>query len=1017
MIYAFGTCRVNTARMLLERDGAPVHVEPQVFELLCLLIECRGRAVTKDEIFERIWDNRAISDAVLTTRIRSLRRAIDDVGGTSFIRTVHRVGYEFLPPVTTLEDTAATDRQFRVLAEPQPRRTSEELRQAIVIAFQPRLAFDRPFDPERLDRLVLTVFRQLTQRLDPEADDLLEGTEGTIYALIGAKTARDDDIERAAGLALDFAGTASGGDAKLAVAIAKGKIARTGARYRGTAMLRSIQAVGQAHAGEVCLSPEIVDLMPSHAQMQTAPEGMARLVDLQAPLPPSRSSTPFVGRLVEVGLIQSAVEAMIDHKSGGCITLEGVAGVGKSRLANRAVDMVVGAGGFASHVYVRELSADGVLHRNVFKGFTEAARVATVKRTGFATDTARVLDRILDGSIGRNAVQHTQRLGDAITGLLRSISEEVPVLIVIEDAHWIDKESRDLALELAAICSQMQAILLVTSRPSSGDFLEELAEQAQGDIVALSLAPLSGRQSVELIQTLAPELDAADIELLVPRAGGNPLFITRLVEAFCSKGARSLEYVPGTIQSVVQVQFDQLTHIERDLLRQLSVLGERFEIAVAETVYGHRALSLATTPGFLRRSGRWYQFSHNLVRESIYMTIPQQERRRLHTGAAKALVTYDPLLAAEHAMLGNLDDAPAICVKVARDTFHFRRHGRSVALIEQATKLECTPDQRAQLEIFLGSAAVDLGDEDKAMAHYSDAVERAETSLPAVFALVRIARLHTRHYRSEEAHAALDRAAEWMARDPGPGYLASEIAEARSVIAWINRQTALAIEEGERALSFADHPHATGRALRTLGWAYFSSARFQDANRCGQMCLDLIQEKNVRLVEPDILAPALRFRWYSDPSGARLEDANAAVHRAEIIGIRLARVQTRVVRMEIAWELEEWSLFEEDGEAVEAEILEADYLSFATLRFFQALRRDCPNPTPAIASKARSFAFRPLGLLSGLVEPGCASQHASPLELLWIGRVNDNLENVHLPDEIRDQSAKWREWAEKRPIN
>lgn len=1016
MIYSFGTCRVNTARMLLERDGAPVHVEPQVFELLCLLIECRGRAVTKDEIFERIWENRAISDAVLTTRIRSLRRAIDDVGGASLIRTVHRIGYEFLPKVTVLEELASAEPHASSIADRQPRKVSEELRQAVVIAFQPRLALDRPFDPERLDRLVLTVYRQLAERIDTDGDELLEGTEGTIYALLGAKIARDNDIERAAGLALDFAGTASGGDAKLAVAIAKGKIARSGASYRGTAMLRSIQAVGLARSGEVYLSPEIVDQMPGHARMETAQEGMARLVGLQAPLPQVHSSTPFVGRLVEVGLIQSAVEAMIENKSGGCITLEGVAGVGKSRLANRAVDMVVDAGGYASHVFVRELSADGVLHRNVFKGFLEAARAATAAHSRIAPDAARVLDRILDGSIGRNAVQHTEKLGDAIISLLSRITEEVPILIVIEDAHWIDLESRDLALELAAICSQMQAILLVTSRPSSRDFLDEVAEQAQGDIVALSLAPLSGRQSAELIQTLAPELNEAETDLLVQRAGGNPLFITRLVEAYCAKGARSLEYVPGTIQSVVQVQFDQLNSSERDLLRQLSILGERFEIAVAETVYDDKALSLATTPGFLRRSGRWYQFTHNLVRESIYLTLPQHERRRLHTEAAKALVTYDPLLAAEHAMLGDLDQAASICVKVARDTFHFRRHGRSVALIEQATKLKCTPDQRAQLEIFLGSAAVDLGNEDKAMSHYENGVEWAQTSLPAVFALVRIARLHTRHYRSEEAHAALDQAAQWVAHDPGPGYLASEIAEARSVIAWINRQTAIAIEEGERACDLSDHPHATGRALKTLGWAYFSSARFQDADRCGQTCLDLIKEKNVRLIEPDILAPALRFRWYSDPSEARLEDANNAVHRAESIGIRLSRIQTRVVRMEIAWELEEWSLFEQDGEAVEAEILEADYLSFATMRFFQALRGDSGKPVPAVEPTARSFAFRPLELVSNLANSGRENQSASPLEQLWIARIKGEMQTAHLPETERDQSANWRNWASNKRV-
>ena len=367
-------------------------------------------------------------------------------------------------------------------------------------------------------------------------------------------------------------------------------------------------------------------------------------------------------------------------------------------------------------------------------------------------------------------------------------------------------------------------------------------------------------------------------------------------------------------------------------------------------------------------------------------------------------------------MRGDLREAPAICVKVARDTFHFRRHGRSVALIEEATKLDCTPDQRAQLEIFLGSAAVDLGDEDKAMAHYAYAVERAETSLPAVFALVRMARLHTRHYRSEEAHAALDRAAGWIAKDPGPGYLGSEIAEARSVVAWINRQTGLAIKEGERARDLSDHPHATGRALRTLGWAYFSSALFHDAHRCGQACLDLIEEKQLRLVESDILAPALRFQWYSQPSDARLEDANRAVHRADVIGMRFARVQTRVVRMEIAWELEEWSLFDEDAKTVEAEILDADHLSLATMRFFQALRGGAQVATPDLAPKGNSNAFRPLDFVTELSAADRSARPRSPLERLWIERIQGTLTYSQDETECKDQSKNWREWSGQRRL-
>ncbi|MEL6227073.1 MAG: AAA family ATPase, partial [Pseudomonadota bacterium] len=731
-----------------------------------------------------------------------------------------------------------------------------------------------------------------------------------------------------------------------------------------------------------------------------------------------QSSLPYVGRLVETGLIESAVRAMLEKASGGCIILEGSAGVGKSRMADHAAATLLAAGGAVSRVYLRELSADGVLQRNIFRGFPETVRGLLGSEVSVPPAVARLVSRALDGALGATVVQHSEALGKVIIQLLRRASERTPLMIIIEDAHWIDRESRELALALASICAEMSAILLVTARQSARDFLDELSERAKGDIVALTIAPLSSRQSMELVGALAPDLDRETRQAISDRAGGNPLFITRLVEAYQTKGPASFKYVPGTIQSVVQVQFDQLDPVRRDLLRRMSVLGERFESVVAETVYGEDAAAGASTPGFLREVNGWFQFAHNLVRESIYSTIPPEKKRKLHTLAANQLVPRDPLLAAEHAMRGDLDEAAAICVKVARDTFHFRRHGRSVALIEQATQLECSPDQRAQLEIFLGSAAIDLGDEDKALEYYALAAERAETSLPAIFALVRTARVHIRHYRTAEAHAVLDRASDWLSRDPGPGYLASEIAETRALLAWIERRPADAIRHGEEARSVSDHPHATGRAIRTLGWAYFSSALFSDARRCGDECLTLVRDKNLRLVEPDVLAPALRFRWYDAPSEARLEDANSFMYRAQEIGMRLIRVQVRVVRVEIAYELGEWSLFDEDVEAIETEIVADDRLSLATLRFFQTLRSGDLAQAKTHMPAADPTAFWPLAKLSA---PEVASpqggQTATPLEKLWFARLEGRVADsdlLYFSPDMLSQSSAWREWATTR---
>ncbi|MGE0419864.1 MAG: winged helix-turn-helix domain-containing protein, partial [Acetobacteraceae bacterium] len=100
MIYVIGSCRIDTNTYEVHRDGVPVSVEPQVFDLLCFLVESRDRIVTRDEIVERVWNGRIVSDAAISGRIKAARRAIGDDGKTqSMIRTIHRRGIRFVGDV------------------------------------------------------------------------------------------------------------------------------------------------------------------------------------------------------------------------------------------------------------------------------------------------------------------------------------------------------------------------------------------------------------------------------------------------------------------------------------------------------------------------------------------------------------------------------------------------------------------------------------------------------------------------------------------------------------------------------------------------------------------------------------------------------------------------------------------------------------------------------------------------------------------------------------------------------
>ena len=99
-IYTFEDCEVDTGLYELRCSGRAVHVEPQVFDMLVYLVEHHDRVVTKDELIERLWPERYITEGALTTRRMAARRAIGDNGDEQrVIRTLPRRGYRFIAPV------------------------------------------------------------------------------------------------------------------------------------------------------------------------------------------------------------------------------------------------------------------------------------------------------------------------------------------------------------------------------------------------------------------------------------------------------------------------------------------------------------------------------------------------------------------------------------------------------------------------------------------------------------------------------------------------------------------------------------------------------------------------------------------------------------------------------------------------------------------------------------------------------------------------------------------------------
>ena len=105
MILQFTNYELDIGLQELRRGDRICSIEPQVFDVLHYLVEHHGRLVTREDLFEKIWAGRTVSDWALSSRISAARKAIGDSGKTqACVRTVPKRGFRFVAPVTVAAD-------------------------------------------------------------------------------------------------------------------------------------------------------------------------------------------------------------------------------------------------------------------------------------------------------------------------------------------------------------------------------------------------------------------------------------------------------------------------------------------------------------------------------------------------------------------------------------------------------------------------------------------------------------------------------------------------------------------------------------------------------------------------------------------------------------------------------------------------------------------------------------------------------------------------------------------------
>jgi tetratricopeptide (TPR) repeat protein len=219
-------------------------------------------------------------------------------------------------------------------------------------------------------------------------------------------------------------------------------------------------------------------------------------------------------------------------------------------------------------------------------------------------------------------------------------SRRTPLLVVVEDAHWIDSTSEDLLASLAEEIVSARVLLLLTYRPGYRPSWIEGLHATQ-----VSLPPLSPDESLAVVQAvLRAEVPPQLARSILDRAEGHPFFLEELARA--AAAGPETGAVPATLEAMLAGRIQALPDNLRRLVQTSSVLGRHFSRPLLERVWPDaggaepemRELKrLHLIQERVRLDGPSYSFRHALIQEAAYQSVPSDQRQCLHASAARAL--------------------------------------------------------------------------------------------------------------------------------------------------------------------------------------------------------------------------------------------------------------------------------------------------------------------------------------------------------------------------------------------
>ena len=723
-----------------------------------------------------------------------------------------------------------------------------------------------------------------------------------VMAVWGAPVTQEDDAERAVRAALELVGTVPGLDHALQAraGVLSGEAAVTlGAEGQGmvagdlvntASRVQSAAEPGTVLAGETTKRAAEAAIAFEDAGSHGL-KGKAEPVRLWRALRvvaarggEGRSAgleAPFVGRDRELRLAKDVFHATAEEGHSHLLSVVGVAGIGKSRLAWEFEKYVDGLVEQAWWHRGRCLAyGDGVAYWALAEMIRMRARIAEEEppEAALAKLRAVVEELVLDETerafveprlqhllgLTERVAPDRQDLFSAWRLFLERMAEQHPVILVVEDIQWADAALIEFLEYLLEWSRAFPIFVLTLARPEVSERHETWGAGIRS-FTSLQLEPLPDDSIDALLRGLVPGLPENAVARIRERADGIPLYAVETVRTLLDRGLveeSDGEYrvvgdlthldVPETLHGLIASRLDGLPEPERRLLQDASVLGKTFSARGLTALSPHaddiegllaslvrkELLFLDTDPRSPERGQ--YGFLQALVQRVAYEMLARRDRKSKHLAAARYLAGQagiDPEEIAEVIATHYLDafrSEPG-----AADAATIRDQARDwlTRAGERAASLAATDDAQRSFE-----AAAELAD---------DPLERA--------GLLERAGDRARAANHLEVAEELLREAERLTREAGAVHDRARVSAALALTVWrVGRlEEAIALAEDAFAVLSAEERDADVGALAAqLGRLQHFAGNPDEAARWTEIALDIGED--LRL--PDVISSTLNTK-------------------------------------------------------------------------------------------------------------------------------------------------------------